>query len=114
VLEHLPDPIKAIQEALRIIKPGGKAVFVDNDLTMHIMTHPHIPELGELYHAYCQSREVEGGNPKIGRELPTLLKNGISQYLIRFGCSFVKGRAPSGTICALVLCSIETLLQLRR
>jgi ubiquinone/menaquinone biosynthesis C-methylase UbiE len=74
VLEHLPDPVGAIQEVLRIVKPGGKAVFVDNDFNMHIMTHPHIAELRELYDAYCQSREAEGGNPKIGRELPVLLK----------------------------------------
>jgi ubiquinone/menaquinone biosynthesis C-methylase UbiE len=74
VLEHLPDPVGAIQEVFRIVKPGGKAVFVDNDFNMHIMTHPHITELGELYEAYCRSREAEGGNPKIGRELPTLLK----------------------------------------
>jgi SAM-dependent methyltransferase len=71
VLEHLPDPVGAIQEVLRIVKPGGKAVFVDNDFNMYLMTHPHIAELGELYDAYCQSRETEGGNPKIGRELPT-------------------------------------------
>jgi ubiquinone/menaquinone biosynthesis C-methylase UbiE len=76
VLGHLPEPIGAIQEVLRIVKPGGKAVFVDTDLSMHMMTYPHIAELGELYHAYCQSRSAEGGNPKIGRELPALLKKG--------------------------------------
>src|SRR5437879_13357718 len=38
------------------------------------MTSPPIPELRELYDAYCQSRYSEGGNPKIGRELPALLK----------------------------------------
>jgi ubiquinone/menaquinone biosynthesis C-methylase UbiE len=76
VLGHLPDPVGAIQEVLRIVKPGGKAVFIDTDLGMHIMTHPHIAELAELYAAYCQSREAEGGHPKIGRELPALLKKG--------------------------------------
>ncbi|MCB2360140.1 methyltransferase domain-containing protein [Clostridium estertheticum] len=74
VLEHLPDPLSAVLEVLRIVKPGGKAIFVDNDFEMHIMTYPHTPALRILYDAYCNARFSEGGNPKIGRELPRVLK----------------------------------------
>lgn len=74
VLEHLPDPVRAAKEAFRILKVNGKAVFIDNDFDMHLKAFPDIPELDDLYKAYCKRRSDDGGNPRIGRELPGVLQ----------------------------------------
>jgi ubiquinone/menaquinone biosynthesis C-methylase UbiE/acyl carrier protein len=74
VIEHVPDPDAACRELLRVLKPGGTLVLIDNDFEMHIRTTPPIQELSDLYDAYCRARFDEGGNPRIGRELPLLLR----------------------------------------
>jgi ubiquinone/menaquinone biosynthesis C-methylase UbiE len=76
VLEHLSDPVKAVKEVFRILKPGGKIVVIDNDFDIHLISYPNISQLRILYEAYCKSMYADGGNPKIGRELPNILRQG--------------------------------------
>lgn len=87
VLEHLQYPVKALEELKRIVKPQGTVVIISNDFAYHLITYPFIPELDEMYDAYCRSRFSEGGNPLIGRQLPNLLsKAGYSQIGIDIVC----------------------------
>ncbi|CAM2065403.1 Methyltransferase domain-containing protein [Sulfidibacter corallicola] len=74
LIEHLADPLEGLQEMQRILKPNGLAIVIDNDFSLHTLTYPEIPELAELFEAYCASRRSQGGSPRIGRRLPNLLE----------------------------------------
>lgn len=74
VLEHLTNPLLGLKEILRVLKPSGRAVIIDNDFDLHERTWPDCPSLGALYDAYRRARRSDGGNPCIGRELPAIMR----------------------------------------
>jgi ubiquinone/menaquinone biosynthesis C-methylase UbiE len=88
VLEHLPEPMQALCEAGRILKPGGKIIVIDNDFDFHLRTWPPVHELDDYYSAYCAAREKDGGYPRIGRQLPTMLHEaGFSSVTLEVLCA---------------------------
>jgi acyl carrier protein len=73
VLEHVPDPVVALQSLRRLLRPGGRLFVISNDFENHTRTWPPVPELDPLYEAYCASRRKDHGDPCIGRRVPRLL-----------------------------------------
>jgi ubiquinone/menaquinone biosynthesis C-methylase UbiE len=44
VVTHIPDPIAATKEIMRVLKPGGKVVFAEGDYAFNSISNPLVPE----------------------------------------------------------------------
>ncbi len=68
VLQHLSDPVRAIEEMVRVTKPGGLVAIRDADYRA-MAWYPQPPELDrwmEIYQAVCRTNDAE---PDAGRYL---------------------------------------------
>lgn len=78
VLEHLNQPLAALNAAKRVIKPGGTITVIEGD---HGSTffYPENKHAQNLVHAQVRLQQEKGGNANIGRQLyPLLTKAGYA------------------------------------
>lgn len=73
VFEHLQEPLKALQELKRVLKPGGGLGLRSPDWGGFIIAPSH-SELDKAIEYYKLIQQRNGGNPYVGRHLRALLR----------------------------------------
>jgi len=85
LFQHLPDPVGAAKEALRLLKPGGKLVITDVDDELLVFDPPASGEAKAIetrVMTYLKEHQAsQGGNRLIGRRLTHILRDAGYQHL---------------------------------
>jgi SAM-dependent methyltransferase len=94
VLEHLQEPVKALELLKRLLKPGGTLTAIEGD---HGSTYFHPDSLAAHRAIQClvNLQQQGGGNSLIGRQLyPILKKAGFADVHVTPRMVYVDGSRP--------------------
>ena len=73
VLQFLPDPLAAVRELFRVVRPGQFACLGDIDDQLYITWPPPSPAKERLVGAFTALHRQRGGDRQVGRKLSTYL-----------------------------------------
>ena len=94
VLEHLPNPLEALQCLRRVLKRGGTITVIEGD---HGSTyfHPDSPDAKKAIQCLIEIQAGMGGNSLIGRQIyPLLSKAGYSDIKVSPRMIYVDSSKP--------------------
>ncbi|MSS83994.1 class I SAM-dependent methyltransferase [Actinomycetaceae bacterium WB03_NA08] len=68
VLQHVSDPVQALREMRRVMRPGGIVAVRDSDYAGFVW-YPAAPMIDKWLHLYSTVARLNGGEPDAGRRL---------------------------------------------
>ena len=71
VLEHLSEPVRALREARRVLRSGGRLI-VTEVCNAGLQVEPHCPAMAEYWGAFNELQRALGGAPDVGAGLAAL------------------------------------------
>lgn len=72
VLEHVPEPVKVVEQMVRAVRRGGRVVLADDDHDV-LRLSPELPAFENVWRAYIRVYDRLGCDPFVGRRLVQLL-----------------------------------------